>query len=235
MTSVVTEQSRRVATRIAGLSLILPFVIVAFAEFGIFEKLIIKGNAAQTAQNILAHAPLFRLGIMADILYSTGIIVLLAALYRLLAPVNRGLALAAVFFRLMYAVMWLEIVLNNFRVLKFLGDASYLAAFSPGQSQALTQLSLSNSFDTYYVGLFFFGIASTICSLLWYKSKYIPRALAGFGIIASAWAAFCSLGIFMSPDFPKVVDLSLFDVPLVLFELILGVWLLFKGLRTIAD
>ncbi|MGE5624484.1 MAG: DUF4386 domain-containing protein [Bacillota bacterium] len=235
MTPAVTEQSRRTAARIAGLTLILPFLIVAFAEFGIFERLIVKGDATQTAQNILAHAALFRLGIVADVLYSTGIIILLTALYRILAPVNRGIALGAAFFRLMYAVMWLEIVLNCFRALKFLGDDAFFAAFSASQAQVLTKLALSNSFDTYYVGLFFFGLASTVCSLLWFKSGYIPKALAGFGILASAWAAFCSLGIYVSPDFPKVVDLSLFDVPLVLFELALGFWLLIKGLRPAAE
>lgn len=232
MTSIDREQSGRAAARIAGLTLILPFVIVACAEFGIFERLIIKGDPTQTAQNILAHASLFRLGIVADVLYSTGIIILLAALYRVLAPVNRGLALVAALFRLMYAVMWLEIVLNCFRALKFLGDGSYVAAFSASQVQVLTRLTLSNSFDTYYVGLFFFGLASTLCSLLWIKSKYIPKVLAGFGVLASAWAAVCSLAFFISPDFAKVVDLSLFDVPLGLFELVLGLWLLIKGLRS---
>jgi len=213
------------------LALILPFLIVASAEFGIFERLIVAGDAPQTAQNILAHTALFRLGVVADVLYSTGIIILLTALYRILAPVNRGLAMLAAFFRLLYAVMWLDIALNCFKALKFLGDGSYLTAFSAGQLQALTRLTLASSFDTYYVGLLFFGLASTLCSILWFKSNYIPRTLAGFGILASAWAAFCSAAFFISPDFAKVVDLSLFDVPLGLFELVLGCWLLIKGLR----
>lgn len=224
------EQSRRMAARIAGLTLILPFVIVACAEFGIFERLIVTGDAPQTAQNILAHIPLFRLGIVADILFVTGVIILLTALYRILAPVNRGLALAAAFFRLLYAAMWLEMALNYYKALKYLGDSSYLGAFTAAQLQAMTRLSLSNSFDTYYVGLFFFGLASTLCSLLWFKSRWIPRALAGFGFLASAWAAFCAIAFLLSPDFAKLVDLSLFDVPLGLFELVLGAWLLIRGL-----
>jgi hypothetical protein len=73
-----------------------------------------------------------------------------------------------------------------------------------------------------------------VTAWLFLSSRYIPRALAAFGILTSAWAAACTLCLFVSPDFAKVVDLTWFDVPMVLFEVALGVWLLSRGLRVAA-
>ena len=225
------EPSQRTAARIAGLALILPFVIVVFAEFTILEPLIVSGDAAQTARNILAHMPLFRLGITCDVMYSVGNIVLLTALYVVLRPVSRGLTLLATFFRLAYAAMWLLIALDYFNALKFLTNTGSPAAFNTEQLQALAKLSISSGFDTYYVGLLFFGLASTIYGVLWFKSRYVPRALATFGVVASAWAVFCTIVFYIYPDFAKVVNLWWFDTPLGLFEIVTGFWLLFMGVR----
>ena len=74
------------------------------------------------------------------------------------------------------------------------------------------------------------GIASTLCSYLWLKSRYIPRALAAFGLIVSAWAVICTFIYFVFPDFPKTVNLYWFDSGLGIFEVALASWLLFKGL-----
>ena len=74
------------------------------------------------------------------------------------------------------------------------------------------------------------GIASTLCSYLWLKSRYIPRALAAFGLIVSAWAVICTFIYFVFPAFPKTVNLYWFDSGLSIFEITLASWLLFKGL-----
>ena len=89
----------------------------------------------------------------------------------------------------------------------------------------------TSSFHPYYVGLLFWSSGSAIGAYLWLKSRYVPNALAGFGIVASAWAAACTIALFLVPDFPKIVNLWLFDIPLVLFELALSVVLLVRGLR----
>ena len=82
-----------------------------------------------------------------------------------------------------------------------------------------------------YVGLLFYGLASTACSYLFFKSGYIPPGLAAFGVIVSAWAAACTLAFIISPDFAKHVNLWWFDTGLGLFELATGFWLVIKGLR----
>ncbi|MGD9900197.1 MAG: DUF4386 family protein [Calditrichaceae bacterium] len=67
---------------------------------------------------------------------------------------------------------------------------------------------------------------------MWLRSEYIPRALAVFGIISSLWCMICAFIFIIFPNFGETVNLWFFDMPLVIFELILGFWLLFKGLRS---
>jgi hypothetical protein len=204
---------------------------VVFANFGISAHLIVVGNAAETARNIMAHERLFRINIACDLIYGAGVIVLLTALYVILRPVNRSLALLAAFFRLVYALMWVVMALNLFDVLRLLGGANYLRVFEADRLQALARLYLGAGFDAYYVGLLFYGLGSTVCSYLWFKSNYIPRGLAAWGAISSVWCATCTFAFIIFPNFDKTVNLWWFDSPMASFETATSFWLLFKGLR----
>src|SRR6266568_8343113 len=152
--------------------------------------------------------------------------------YVLLEPVNRGLALAGALFRLVFPMLWLIAPLNSLAALRLLGDASYLKVFEPDRLQALARVQLAGSFDDYYVGLPFFGLAATVCAWLWLKSNYIPKGLAIFGVIASAWCVLCAFIFLIFPNFNKIVNDYIFDSPMAIFELIVSIWLLFKGIRT---
>src|SRR6266568_3693724 len=155
--------------------------------------------------------------------------------YVLLEPVNRGLALAGALFRLVFAMLWLIAPLNSLAALRLLGDTSYLKVFEPERLQALARVQLAGSFDDYYVGLPFFGLAATVCAWLWLKSKYIPRGLSIFGVIGSAWCVLCAFVYLIFPHFNKIVNDYIFDTPMALFELALSFWLLFKGLSPKID
>jgi Domain of unknown function (DUF4386) len=229
MTITSIDDSQRKAARVAGFAYLFSLAIEVIHEFFIGPHLNVAGNAVETARNILAHEQLFRLGIACDLIYSAGTVVLLAALYVILKPVSRNLALLATLWRLIYAVTWVVIALNLFTALRLLTGADYLQAFGAEQLQALARLHLS-AFDTYYVGLLFYGLASTVCAYLWLKARYIPRGLAAWGVIASAWCAICTFVFVISPDFSKVVNLWWFDSPMGIFEIATSFWLLFKGL-----
>jgi hypothetical protein len=107
-----------------------------------------------------------------------------------------------------------------------------LQAFEPERLQGLSRLYLSANFDDYYIGLPFFGLAATVCAYLFLKSNYIPKGLALFGVVSSAWCVLCAFIYLVFPGFAKPVDPYWFDSPMALFELALGLWLLFKGLRS---
>ncbi len=121
--------------------------------------------------------------------------------------------------------------LNTFAAIRLLGDASYLPVFETNQLQTLSRLNLGSSWDAYYIGLPFWGLASLVCSYLWFKSRYIPRVLASFGILSSLWCLICAFIFIIFPNFEETVNLWFFDMPLVIFETALGFWLLFKGLK----
>lgn len=230
MTTSIIDKSQRIAARVAGLACPISFVTVVAVNFGIFARLIVSGNAAETARNILAHETLFRVGIAGDMVYCVGVVVLLTALYVTLKPVSQNLALLAAFGRLVYGLTWLLVTLNLFTALRLLSDADYSHAFGPDQLAALARLYLSG-YDAYYVGLLFWGLGATVGSYLWFKSNYIPRALAAFGVISSAWCVACTFVFYIFPDFSKIVNLWSFDSGMAIFELALSFWLLFKGLR----
>jgi Domain of unknown function (DUF4386) len=66
---------------------------------------------------------------------------------------------------------------------------------------------------------------------VWFKSEYIPKAMAAVIMISSAWCAACTLVLFIFPDFRNVVNWWWYDSPMAICELALSFWLLFKGIR----
>lgn len=229
------DNSQRTAAKVAGIAGLLAFILVVFGNYILLEPLVIPRNAADTARNILAHQTQFRVALICFITYGIGAIVLLSALYVILSPINRGLALAGALFRLVFAILWLIAPLNSLAALRLLGDANYLKVFEPDRLQALARVQIAGSFDDYYVGLPFFGLAATVCAWLWLKSNYIPRGLSIFGVIASAWCVLCAVVYLIFPEFNKIVNDYIFDSPMALFELVVSFWLLFKGLKPVAS
>jgi hypothetical protein len=222
--------SQHKAAKVAGFTFLVAIAIVIFANYGINFRLINPDNASETSKNILAHEPLFRTGIIAHLFYCISIIVLLSALYIILNPVNLAVAMVAAFLRLLYALVWVYFALNYFTALRIIGKPDYLRVFEADRLLALARLCLSGS-DAYYVGLLFWSLASTFCSWLWYKSKYIPGILSVFGVITSGWCVCCTITYLIFPNFETIVGLGWFDFPMTFFEIALGIWLLLKGLK----
>lgn len=217
--------------RIAGFNFLFAMGIVIFGQFYLSSDLIVPGNSLQTAMNIIAHETKFRIWIVCNLLYVTNIIVLLSMLYFIFKPVSNSLAMIAAIFRIVYALLWVVIVFNMLGTLRFLNDPNYLKVSEADRLQILTRLPLGSNLDAYYVGLPFYAIASTICSYLWFKSGYLHKVLAVFGIMASAWCIFCGLAYISFLNFDKTINLWWFDTPMGIFELILGFILLLKGIK----
>src|SRR6266404_4244823 len=230
MTSI--DNSQRTAAKVAGFTCLFGMAIVVFANYALLNPLIVPGNAAETARNIVSHERQLRLAVTCFLIYSADVIVLLAALYVILKPVNRGLALVGALFRLVFAVLWLLTALNLLGALRLLSSAPYLQVFEANHLQALARLQIAANFDDYYVGLPFFALAATVCAYLWLKSNYIPKGLAAFGVISSAWCVICAFVFLIFPHFNKIVNDYWFDSPMAIFELALSFCLLFKGLRS---
>jgi hypothetical protein len=229
------DNSQRTAAKIAGVSFLLSMVIVVFANYVLLSPLVVPRNAAETARNIVAHETQFRVALTGFLFYSLNTLVLLAALYVVFKPISQGLALLGSLLRLVFAVLWLLSTLNLLSALRLASAPPYLQVFETDRLQALARTSIGGTFDDYYVGLPFFGLAATTWAWLWLKSGYIPRKLSIFGIISSAWCVFCAFVFLIFPDFQKPVNPYWFDSPMALFELAVGVWLLVKGINAPAS
>jgi hypothetical protein len=230
MTTSSIDKSQRTAAKVTAFAYLITFATVVYVHYGILWRLI-TGNTAETARNILANERLFRIGLAGNLIFCVGVFVLLTALYVVLKPVNKGVALLAAFWWLVWVFMWLVMTLNLFDALRLLHGGDPLQAFGADQLQALASFYLHKGFDSYYIGLLFWGLASTACACLWFKSRYIPRALAAFGVVSSVFAVTCSFALFINPGFDKIVGLGWFDSPMGLFDIALSFWLLIKGLK----
>jgi hypothetical protein len=217
--------------RVVGFSYLFALVPSIFAEFYVSGRLIVSGNAIATAQNIIAHERLFRLGIASNLLVFAADVVLVTALYIVLERVNRRLALLAVFFRLIETTILIVAVLNDFYVLRLLSGASYLTTVNSDELAALARVSIGAHSSTYGVALLLFGFGSPVFCYLWLKSGYIPKPLAVWGLLASVWIGICAFAFIVFPELTKVITIGYYGGPIFLFELTIGLWLLFKSVR----
>jgi Domain of unknown function (DUF4386) len=236
------DESPQQAARAAGIAYLISFAFIASANFGIFPR-VFSGDppnyglvdAEETARNILAQQPLFRLSIPLLLSWCVGVAVVLAAFYVILRPFGRTIALVAAALRLLSAGAWATGTAELFNTMRLLTKGGELGVFSADQLRALASLTPSVFWDQYYVAMFFWGLSTALFSYLWLKSRYIPGAFAVFGIAAGALGTLCALAyvaFWNTPAFENVW--AVFDTPLALFELALSVLLLVKPLRRAA-
>lgn len=230
MTVGTIDESQHKAAKVVGFSYLFALPPAIFAEFYVRNQLITFDNAAQTARNIMAHEQLFRLGIASNLSVFAIDVVLIIALYVVLMPVNRSLALLATGWGLIETAILVVATLSDFDVLRILSSVDYLRAFDASQLQALARLSVSAHDATYRVGLVFAGLRSTAFCFLWFKSRLIPGALAGWGILASLLLGASALLLIIFPELAKVVSVVIYGAPIFFFELTMGFWLLLRRL-----
>ena len=231
MTIDPVDERQRNAARIVGAAYLSAAVPAVFAEFYVRGQLVVSGHAAQTALNIVAHERLFRLGIASNLTVFAIDVALIAALYVVLKPVNSSLALLAVGWGLVETAILVVVTLSDFDVLRILSGAEYLQVFEGDRLQALARLSISGHGAAYNVGLVFAGLRSGAFCYLWFKSGFIPKALASWGVLASFVMGACAYSFIIFPELARVVPVAIYGGPIFVFELTMGFWLLLKGLR----
>ena len=235
MTSTANATSSiRAYARSAGLLYLAIIVCGIFAEFFVRSSLIMPGDAAATAAQITAADGLFRSGIAADLTMILCDIAIALVFYVLLKPVSRPLALLAAFFRLTQAVILGVNLLNLFAVLQLLSGAEYLSAVGAAQLHAQALLLLEMHGIGYSLGLVFFGVSILLLGFLIVRSGYIPKLLGILLIAAAVGYLTDSFASFFLPtyaNYETIFALVVF-LPALIAELSLGLWLLFKGVKT---
>jgi hypothetical protein len=218
--------NKRIA-RIAG-SLYLGFILfTAIANVVGRKGIIVEGDAAATAANILAKETLFRIGFVSDIL--AGILFLLAAwaLYVLLKPVQKDIALLFLALNLGGVAIQCANLLNLFTASLLLGGEKFLNAFTIGQLQALALLFLMIYKNGFILAQFFFGAWLFPLGYLVFRSGYLPKFLGVLLMVECVGWLLYPFQAFLFPSYEIVLTFSsaigaLGEVGLTLWLLIMG-------------
>jgi hypothetical protein len=193
------------------------------------SSLIVYGDAAATAQKIMASAGLFRTGFMCDLVSAILFLLTAWALYVLLKPVNKDLALLFLLLNLAGVAIQCFSDLNLYVSLQLLSGADYLKVFQADQLQALAMLLLYIYKNGFAMAQLFFGAWLFPLGYLVYKSGFLPKIL---GIVLMvhciAWLS-TFFQSFLFPGFDAIIYLS---YPLgFIAEFGLTLWLLIMGAK----
>jgi len=229
MTNRAVETSPQVYARIGGVLYLIIIVIGFCGEFFVRNKLVVSGDVTATANNIMASESLWRAQIAGDLIVLVCAVALTLILYVLLRPVNKNLALLAVFFNIVEFPIEAASKLCLFAALFLSGNADYLKAFEPHQLHALVKISLKLHDYGFAIDLVFFGFACLIYGYLLFRSGYFPRTLGVLMAIAGLSYLTNSFTLILAPRYAATI------LPILVLALIgessLCLWLMVKGVN----
>lgn len=224
-----TRSSRHLAALVAGAGILLLAALAAFANIAVLQGLVTDGDAATTAQDVLASGGTFRVGI-ASLYVVVALDVLVAwALMGVFRPVHAGLARLAAWFRLAYAAVFLVAIAQLAGIPDLLSTRDS-AVFTPAQVDATALARVDSFTDIWMAGLLLFGVHLALLGYLVHRSGQMPRLLGILLVIAGFGYAFDTMTSVLSTR-------SVFAVSTVTFvgEPLLALWLLFRSRRLTPD
>jgi len=227
MTQSTGDTSQYKAARIAGFLYLIIIITSLLSMIFIESRLVVPGNGATTFNNIVANKLLFRIGIAYDLIMFASVVALAVALYIVLKPVSKNFSLLALSWRLGEAILGGVTVLVSSVMALLMTGTDYLTVFSTEQLQALVGLFLKVRAAGLTVVIVFLCLGTIVFCYLFYKSRYIPRWLAIWGILAFFLMLVQSFAGILVPNNSLIV----IGAPAILFEIFIGLWLLFKGIN----
>ena len=190
----IGETSPRFEARITGALYLLTILTGIFAQGFVSGSLVVDGDAAATATNILMHRSLFQLGFAVYLVEMACQIAITALFYDLLKPAGRSVSLVAAF--LGFAGCLIKTFSRLFFIapLFIVGGAHYLSVFSAEQLQALALLFLKVNDHGAAIALVFFGFYALLTGCLIIRSTFLPRILGVLSILGGlGWLSFLYL------------------------------------------
>jgi hypothetical protein len=233
MTNPITDISQHRAVKVAGFMFLFSFIVPTLNWALVLSKLIVADSAMASTTNILANELLFRFGNTIELVMSVGLVVLAVALYSMLKTVNRHLALLALVLKVIEASLVAILVLLSLAALLMANGSVSLPVLTPEQSQLAVGFLLNTHTVLYAIPMVFLGVDMSIFCYLFLKSNYIPRPLAGFGILSFVLILIHALGYLIVPNIAGLqIAQMICYTPSGILELVLGTWLLVKGINT---
>ncbi len=221
--------------RMAGLLYLVYILISMFADVFGRSKLIVLGDAATTAGNILASAGQFRTGFVADLVAAVLFLLTAWALYVLLKPVNKNLALLFLLLNLGGVAVWCVSDLFLIASQLLVNGADYLKVFQADQLQALAMSSLYiYKYGFLGIAQLFFGAWLFPLGYLVFKSGFLPRFLGVILMVHCVVWLMSALQFFLFPGLIGItfVGITYLSYPLgFISEFGLTLWLLIMGAK----
>jgi hypothetical protein len=224
----IADQSPRKTARMAGLFYLIFILTTVLASY-IRGNIIVTGDAAATANNIVASQGLFRVGFVTELLSAVFFVLAAWALYALLKPVNKNLALLLLVLNLGGVAVECLNALNLFAALQFLSGANYLNVFQTGQLQAMAMSSLNLYTSGFAIAQIFFSAWLLPLGYLVYKSRFLPKWLGLLLILDFFGNMSWFLQVFLLPDY-KIIAYPGNAISFIA-EIALTAWLLIMAVK----
>jgi len=222
--STRADRSLRLKARIAGVFYLLTILGGVLAGVFVTGKLVVDGDAAATATNILMHKGLFQLGFAVYLIEMVCQVAVTALFYELLKPTGKSVSLIAAFVGLAGCVIKTFSRVFFIAPLFILGGAHYLSVFSLEQLRALALVMLKVNDRGTAIALVFFGFYALMTGYLILRSTFLPRILGVLSVLAGlGWLSFLYLPL-GHRLFPYVAVFAIFGAgALILWLLVFGV------------
>jgi len=223
----VTAEQRKYA-RIAGIMILAHFII---EELGDYPTIIARMGEtfAQTAHYVVEHDALWRAALLCVGLAWISIAVAAFTLYVVLEPVDKRTAQLGLILRLGGSFVGAPSLM--FRVVKTqLYSASAAAMFTTEQLTRFASITQQAANAGIYTAWIFMGLGELIFFALFWRSRYLPRALAGFGVFGSIVLVAVPMASLAFPQYQPMLKPVLLTS--LLAELATAVWLLTKGIQS---
>lgn len=205
--------------------------VLAFLANNLFlkEQLVDAENISSTFQLLAANAFQYRLAVSIDFLAMVAVMALAFSLYAILRPVHLYLALLALGLRIGEVVLQAGAKIPDYLLLTLSQSAVPSSGSGTAVLDYLGQMLIAASSQAVWLSFVFFAIGSLFNNFLFYKGKLIPAILAIFGLIATALYVLGSVAALII-DLPESANMGMM-LPLVVFELLLGFYLAFFGVK----
>lgn len=211
-------------------------VLVVFGMFSpiVLETLVVPGDAAATAGNVLGSLWLFRVSLVSWLLLVVTDVVMSVVLYLLLETTGRALSLISASFRAVYSTILGAFLLHLFSGYVLLTDPAKSAVLGASEAQEMALVDFETFGAGFALALAIFGVHLIFFGALLKRSAYVPTVLAVLMAVAGIGYIVNSLATFFVPSHGDVAS-TLLLMPALLGEIGLTVWLLWKGVRVATE
>src|SRR2546423_2436618 len=218
--------TRQTNARIAGFTFLF-YIAVAFPDMVLVGKATSGEGIAAKLANVAQHTTEMRVAVLLTMLSVFSALVLAVTLYGITRDVDHELATLGFACRVGEGVVG-AIPLTTLGLL-WLGTAVAPNAPDAGSAATLGDFLLKVGTWGTISGATLFAVGSTAFSYLLLRGRLIPPPLAWLGLVGSALLV---VGLPLQlAEFLRGAVTQLMWIPVALFELTVGPWLLIKGVR----